>query len=82
MDVSTLLNELGAAVADAKAKADVVDQRKAALAAYVAEKQAEIDEAQSAYDDAKIAVDRLQAQARELVESILPAPDPRFRISK
>lgn len=82
MDVSTLLNELGAAVADAKAKADVVTRQKTELAEIVADRQAAIDEAEQAYQDAKIAVDRLQAQGREVIDAILPAQDHRFRVSR
>lgn len=82
MDVSTLLNQVGSAVSDAKAKADTVEKLKADLASVTATKQAKIDEAQQAYTDAKVAADRLQAQARELIETILPSPDPRFRVSQ
>lgn len=82
MDVVTLLNQLGSAVAAAKAKADVVAGLKADLAKYTADKQVAIDAAQSAYDDAKIAADRLQASVRDLIGELLPAPDPRFRVSK
>lgn len=79
MEVSDLLNEVGTAVKDAKAKANTVAEYKAALAVMVAEKQAEIDVAQTAYDDAKVAADRLQEQARALIAEILPSPDPRYR---
>jgi len=81
LGVTDLLNELGAAVKDAKEKANVVAGYKASLAEIIAAKQAEIDEAQHAYDDAKIAADRLQDQARALIGELLPAPDPRFRVS-
>lgn len=81
MDVAALLNELGAAVADAKQKADVVTAQKAELAALTAKRQQAIDTAQQAYDDAKMAADRLQAQVRDVIGVLLPAPDPRFRVS-
>jgi len=81
MDVAGLLNELGSAVADAKAKADYVANQKADLAALVAGRQADIDKAQQEYADAKIAVDRLQEQVRAVMGELLPAPDPRFRSS-
>lgn len=82
MDVSTLLNQLGNAVADATAKKEAVEKKKSALAAYVASKQTDIDEAQQSYDDAAVAVARLQDEARSVIGSILPQPDPRFRVSK
>lgn len=82
MDVAQLLNDLGAAVADAKAKADTVTRLRADLAAVVAEKQADIDAAQHEYDDAKVAADRLQANVRDVIGELLPAPDPRFRVSQ
>lgn len=81
MDVSKLLNELGAAVADAKAKADVVSTLKAELAKVTAAKQKQVDTAQQAYDDAKVAADRLQESVRAVIGELLPAPDPRFRVS-
>lgn len=92
MDFATLLNDLGDAVNSAKAKADVVSELRAAFArelaerraeldAYTAEKQAEIDAAAADYTDAKVAADRLQAQARDLIGQILPVPDQRFRVS-
>ncbi len=80
-DVATSLNELGKAVTDAKAKADVVTTKKAALAKYVADKQAEIDAAQTEYDDAKVAAERLKESVRSLIGELLPAPDPRFRVT-
>ena len=80
-DVSVLLKELGGAVKEAKAKKQAVDAARADLAAVIAAKQAEIDTAQQAYDDAKVAADRLQASVRELIGELLPAPDPRFRVT-
>ena len=77
---SDLLNELGDAVADAKQKASVVDALKSNLASYTLAKQAEIDAALQQYADVKVAADRLQQQARDVMGSILPMPDPRFRI--
>jgi class 3 adenylate cyclase len=81
MNIADLLNTLGDAVAEAKAKADVVTVLRADLAAYTTAKQVEIDDAVAAYTDAKVAADRLQAQASEVIGQILPAPDPRFRVS-
>lgn len=80
-DVGALLNEVLEAVTDAKAKADVVSQLRADLATYTAKQQTKIDEATAAYTDAKVAADRLQAQAQALIGQILPAPDPRFRVT-
>ena len=80
-DVSALLNELGSAVGDAKAKKQTVEAYKAELAALIAEKQVAIDTAQQAYDDAKVAADRLQAAVRDLIGELLPAPDPRYRVT-
>ena len=80
-DVGALLNEVLAAVTDAKNKADVVDGLRSDLASYTAKQQAKIDAAVTEYTDAKIAADRLQAQARDLIGQILPAPDPRFRVT-
>lgn len=82
MDVSTLLNKLGAAVADAKAKADVVAKQKADLDAVIAERQAKIDKAEHAYAEAKAVADQLQKESRDVLASVLPAPDPRFRVSQ
>lgn len=78
---SDLLNALGDAVADAKKKSSIVETLKADLAAYTGAKQAEIDAAVQDYADAKVAADRLQQQARDVMGAILPMPDPRFRIS-
>ncbi len=80
-DVGALLNEVLAAVTDAKHKADVVEGLRADLASYTATQQAQIDAAVTEYTDAKIAADRLQTQARDLIGQILPAPDPRFRVT-
>jgi hypothetical protein len=82
MSIADLLNELGEAVASAKAKADVVSGLRAELASYTASKQAEIDEAVTDYTDAKTAADRLQGQARDVIGQILPTPDARFRVSQ
>lgn len=81
MDVAQLLNEVATAVEAAKAKYDTVADLRAELAAYTTAKQADIDAAQQEYDDAKVAADRLQANARDYIGQILPAPDPRFRVS-
>lgn len=80
-NVSTLLNDLGAAVATAKEKADVVTALREELSAYTAAQQAKIEAAVTEYTDAKVAADRLQAEAREVIGQILPAPDPRFRVT-
>lgn len=82
MDVAQLLNELGAAVADARDKGEVAAGLRADLAAYVAEKQAGIDAAVMAYEDAKVAAERLQSSVREVIGELLPAGDPRVRQSK
>jgi len=81
MDVAGLLQELSDAVEAAKAKADAVSDLRSALASYTAEKQADIDVAVAEYTDAKIAADRLQAKAQELIGALLPAPDPRYRVT-
>ncbi len=80
-DVGSLLNEVLAAVTEAKAKADVVETLRSDLSSYTAKQQAKIETAMAEYTDAKIAADRLQAQARDLIGQILPAPDPRFRVT-
>jgi hypothetical protein len=80
MDAVQTLKDLGDAVADAQAKADTLAGYKRELAAIVAEKQATIDMAQQAYDDAKVATDRLQEQLRQVLGNLLP--DPRVRLSK
>lgn len=82
VNVSDLLNQLGSAVAAAKAKKESVDSLKANLAKYVADKQAAIDAAQTEYDDAHVAMSRLQEQVRASLGDLLPAPDPRYRASK
>ena len=82
MDVSVLLNQLGSAVSDAKAKKDAVDGLKAELAKYVASRQAAINTAQTAYDDAQVAMTRLQDQVRSALGDLLPASDARVRVSK
>lgn len=81
MDVAGLLNDLGDAVANAKTKAEVVSDLRTDLASYTATKQSAIDAATADYADAKIAADRLEAQVRELIGSILPSPDPRYRVT-
>lgn len=81
MDVAGLLQSLSDAVEAAKAKADVVSAKRAELASYTAAKQSEIDYAVTEYTDAKVAADRLQQQAQEAIGAILPAPDPRFRVT-
>ena len=80
--VTTLLNTLGSAVDAAKAKGDAVAKLKADLASYTAKKQTEIDAAQTEYDDARVAAERLQGQVRELIGVLLPVADPRIRMSQ
>lgn len=81
MDVTRLLQDLSNAVETAKEKADVVTELRSDLAKYTAAKQTEIDAALTEYTDAKVAADRLQDQTRELIGTLLPAPDPRYRVT-
>jgi hypothetical protein len=81
MNVTELLQNLSDAVEAAKKKADAVNALRTELASYTAGKQTEIDAAVAEYTDAKVAADRLQAQAQELIGVLLPAPDPRYRVT-
>lgn len=81
MDVAKLLQSLSDAVDTAKKKADVVSGLRNELASYTTQKNTQIEAAVVAYTDAKEAADRLQAQAREAIGAILPAPDPRYRVT-
>lgn len=81
MDVTALLQNLSDAVEAAKAKAAIVSGLRSELASYTAAKQAQIDTALIDYTDAKVAADRLQDEARDAIGAILPAPDPRFRVT-
>jgi hypothetical protein len=81
MDVARLLQDLSNAVEAAKEKGEVVSGLRADLSSYTKTKQAEIDSAVEEYTDAKVYADRLQEQARELIGVLLPAPDPRFRVT-
>ncbi len=80
MDAVQVLKNLGDAVADAQEKADALAKYKKELADITAAKQKMIDAAQQAYDDAKVATDRLQEQLRQVLGNLLP--DPRVRLSK
>jgi hypothetical protein len=80
MDEVPTLTELSAAIADAKVKAETLAGYKRDLAAIVAERQTTIDQAQQEYDDAKIAMDRLQEQLRQVLSNVFP--DSRVRLSK
>lgn len=92
MDVMKTLQALSDAVSEAKARravvaaavqtqADTVAKLTAALESGRANTQAAVDTAQAAYDEARGVAERLQAQLRDSIGDLLPAADPRVRMS-
>lgn len=90
MDVTQVIKNLSSAVTDAKAKSDTLTSVSAAAEAamtnarsaydgVVSAEKAKVEAAATAYRDAKVAVERLQAELRDALGDVFAA-DPRVRM--